>query len=416
MKGRPLLRDAGSLLVASFYAQFVNVAAGLLIVRALEIHQYAVYTLGSTLFSVGTVLATMSVPSAVIHILSQTESNITAVTVREAVRLLGKLSAFAFTVLCGMVWLYRDALGSSSLAVLFLSVCTAYLASRGNLWRALAFVSRQANAVVRAEYISASLRLILVSIVLNVSLNDSSAITLLAANAASIIIAERLLRAPLSCAERCENTRLAIHRYIVPLVPEHLYFLIQGQISFLILAYCGMQSAVAELGALSRLSLLISAFSVLNTGVFQPFVARHRSCRDYLLRACGVLAFWSILAGCVLTFSIVAPNVLVTVLGARYWHLAEMVPLAILGSTISMLGATVYIIVLAGGMPGGLSLAIPVGIIVQVSYVSLFGISRVSDALKMMLLLATAELLVRIGVFVRVVYAMHARERSRQSL
>lgn len=263
-----MARAATVLVAASALGQFVNALAGLLIVRSLAVEEYSVYTLANALFSLGSVLATMSVPSAVLFALSRPSNAGSWAPIREGLRVANFLCVGAAGVLVLGAWFYREDLGDADALIVLIGIATSFVASRAHLWRAVAFAEGRAASVARVELLSAILRLLLLLVVLAMPLAEARVAMLLAVNALALAMVAWWLVRPLPREAADVKARRGIVKFVAPLVPEHVYFVVQGQLGLFLLAYFGSSASVAELGALTRLAVLITILSVLNNSVF----------------------------------------------------------------------------------------------------------------------------------------------------
>lgn len=404
--------EVSKLLGSTLLVQILSVVTGLLIVRSLEIEEYALYTLGNALFSVGSVLATMSVPSAVVYLLSQPGSAHAPSAFFEGKRVANRLAIGAAIVVVGGAWLYRSQFGEGSLAIALLGVGATWLGSRVHLRRGAAFALRKVGSVARAEITSALVRFTSACVVIVTPFATARGILLLAVNLVGLLVLMLSLRLPVEHGSPNPQTRKAILQFITPLVPEHIYFIVRGQLLFFLLAIFGDAVSIGEFGALTRLGMIVAILSVLNTGIFQPFVARHGNWRDYVRRSLLVLCFWIALSCVFLVSASIYPEMWMSILGSRYQSLQYLVSTLMFVTCVSLIADTLYTVVLASGRPGPLSLAIPVGIAVQAVYVGLVGVSNVSQALGLSLVSALADLAVRGAVLVATCRRMHKRETN----
>jgi hypothetical protein len=141
----------------------------------------------------------------------------------------------------------------------------------------------------------------------------------------------RLLETP---GEGSAEKRRAIVRLALPNVPQAIFYALQGQISLFLIAIFGHTTAVAGVGALSRLGQMFVIFMQMNPLLVAPYFSklpRERVAKSYLaaLLAAG--------AGCV-SFSLVAwrfPGWFLWVLGPQYQGLHTEVLLVITASAVA---------------------------------------------------------------------------------
>jgi hypothetical protein len=132
--------------------------------------------------------------------------------------------------------------------------------------------------------------------------------------------------------------RRAVLRYLLPTLPSALYFSIQGPLVVWLAATFGASRNIAEVGALTRLGMLIGVFSGLTGVVFLPRLARITDDRLYRVRALQFGAVQLALASSLLLAAWVAPGPLLWVLGSQYRGLDRELLLVVAGAGLTLLG------------------------------------------------------------------------------
>jgi O-antigen/teichoic acid export membrane protein len=141
----------------------------------------------------------------------------------------------------------------------------------------------------------------------------------------------RLLETP---GQGSAGKRRAIVRLALPNVPQAVFYALQGQISLFLIAIFGHTTAVASVGALSRLGQMFVIFMQMNPLLVAPYFSklpRERVAKSYFT-AC--LAAGS---GC-LGFSLIAwhfPQLFLWVLGPQYQGLHREVLLVITAAAVA---------------------------------------------------------------------------------
>ena len=132
--------------------------------------------------------------------------------------------------------------------------------------------------------------------------------------------------------------RRRVLRYLLPTLPSALYFSIQGPLIIWLAATFGDTRNIAEVGALTRLGLVVGLFSSLSGVVFLPRLARitdDRAWRARYLQFGGALVAiaLALLAGAALF-----PGPLLWVLGESYSGLYRELVLVVAGAGLTLLG------------------------------------------------------------------------------
>lgn len=118
---------------------------------------------------------------------------------------------------------------------------------------------------------------------------------------------------------------------ISPVVPGILFSTVQSQLPVFIALAFGNVQTVAEVGALSKLSLIYSFMFAFNSKVLSPFIARSED-KNLKSRYLYVLFFVLFFAGAILTACLSFPNLLLKLLGENYYNIDAYKWIIILGS------------------------------------------------------------------------------------
>jgi O-antigen/teichoic acid export membrane protein len=397
------VRAAAGILSAQAAIQATNLVIGLLILRHLAIGHYAIYAIAGTLVGIGTVLASMSLHPAMSYQVARAggDRDLLATIVRSASRLqyaLLALSVLAITAV-GLSYRHQFATDRQFLAALAIVQLNILLAARLELARSVFYALQTARPIIVADGAIAAARAAVIVPILLLG-PAAGVLPVLLANAAAQIVGFVTLRLPFRHRRGGFDRGVArrLLRYMAPLWPENLYYLVQGNIAALVLAWVGTGSQVAELGALTRLVQVVMILAILNRFLVQPYVSRHQSAADFRHRVVRVLGVYFGAAAVLLLLAWLFPEPFLWILGRQYQHLTAYVAPVMTLAVISLGGTVAYWLCLSSGRPGGLSLTIPFSLAIQVMYIAVMGLTTVGAALGFMLVTATGELVVRLAV------------------
>lgn len=401
----PWILPVAGLLGAQGAVQASNLVTGLLILRFLGVGEYAIYAIAGTLVGVGAVLANLSLYPATSYQVARAagdRARLNAIT-STAWLLQIALLAVAGLGVSALGLAYRHQLASNwqQLALLLIVLVNVLLAARLELARSVLYALQTARPIVLADSAIAAVRMVVI-VPLLLMAPSGGALPVLLANALAQLAGFVSLRLPYAQGSKQLDRTVAreLLRYMAPLWPENLYYLIQGNVALLVLAWVGTHSQVAELGALTRLVQVVMILGILNRFLVQPYVARYRSQDDFRKRTLQVLGVYAAGGVFLLLFAWLLPQPLLMILGSQYAHLTGYV-LPAMALAVLSLGATVaYWLCLSSGRPGGLSLTIPFNLAIQVGYVSLVGLATVDTALGFMVLTAAGEFVVRLALLI----------------
>jgi len=132
--------------------------------------------------------------------------------------------------------------------------------------------------------------------------------------------------------------RRAVLRYLLPTLPSALYFSVQGPLVVWLAATFGGSRNIAEVGALTRLGLLVGLFSGLTGVVFMPRLARIHDEGVYRSRVLQFGCLHLALAGTLLFAAWLAPSAFLSLLGPHYAGLQRELLLVVGGAGLTLLG------------------------------------------------------------------------------
>ena len=133
-----------------------------------------------------------------------------------------------------------------------------------------------------------------------------------------------------------KQKRQAIVHLAMPVMPNTIFYAFQGQISLLLITWFGRSTAVAGIGALSRLSRIFILLTQMNPLLIEPYFARlspDRVKRNYLGLLAAEVAFCLLITSMAWRF----PQVFLWVLGPKYSNLRIEVLILIASSSMGFL-------------------------------------------------------------------------------
>jgi hypothetical protein len=178
--------------------------------------------------------------------------------------------------------------------------------------------------------------------------------------------------------------------------------MLQGQISIFFLSLYGLTSSIAEVGALSRLGQIIGLFMMLNAFLIQPYFARIEQKSVYISSVRFVIAMLFAFCLVIMISAYLVPGWWLFVLGEKYAGLQRELPLAIVGPLLTLLGGSLYTMVIARNVTRGQFWYIIVGIASQLMFISKFSVQTTFDALILNMLPSVGYIVMQSILLVRV--------------
>lgn len=309
---------------ANTLIQITGLASGLLFIRSFSVDEFALYTLAMSVVTFFAFLTDLGSTTSLVYFFRDAAGDEREFAgIATAVQSLRRIAFFAGAALVAVIFPVL-ALGRGFPATSVVLCLAGVIATVGFQIRAalgllaLRLKNRYALAY-RAEIAGSCLRLALAAIIVVAAW--TSAPIALASGVLSTWVTARLSggapRAEMTAADLAEKRR-RILRYLLPTLPAALYFAAQGPLLVWLSATFGDRKNIAEIGALTRLGLVVGILSSLAGVIFLPHLARIVDDRLYRLRFLqfgAALATWPI---ALLAAAALAPSAFLFVLGPHY--------------------------------------------------------------------------------------------------
>jgi len=148
-------------------------------------------------------------------------------------------------------------------------------------------------------------------------------------------------------ADKTQKSDPAVEKEVMQIVkkilPGAIYFCISGQITIWLISVFGNTTAVAQLGALGRLAVLLNIISVLINTLIVPRFARLEPKRnDLLKKVLYTICLIILLSGILLLLVAIFPEQILMVLGKSYKGLSYEMILSVLIGCVN-LGISIFI-------------------------------------------------------------------------
>lgn len=186
--------------------------------------------------------------------------------------------------------------------------------------------------------------------------------------------------------------RTKILTMVKRLLPESIYTCTSGQITIWLISIFGSTAALAEAGALSRLSMVINLFSILFASLIVPRFARMNGSSQVLLkRYLQIQAGMLVLGVCIVSVISLFSTEVLSVLGPNYAGLGKEVVLMITGSSLYVIGQSSFYLCTSKGWVINPVISIPVSIATIVGGALLIDISSLQDIFTLNIAVASVQ-------------------------
>jgi O-antigen/teichoic acid export membrane protein len=335
---------------AQIIVQAVGFASGILIIRLLPVQEYAFYTLANTMLGTMTVLA---------------DGGITTGVMAQGGKVWEDKEKMGIVLATGLDLRRKFALGS---LLVSLPILLYLLVHNGASWIISLLI---VLALIPAFYASLSDSILEIIPKLNQSifplqLNQVKVgigrlilsgltmlifpwafVAVLAAGIPRIWGNIDLRKIVYASASENQQPDILVKKEIIKLVkrilPTSIYYCLSGQITIWIISIFGNTTSLAQLGALTRLSVMLSILGILLSTLVIPRYAKIPLDKKVLLqRFIQIMLILTLLSFFIVLIVYFFPKPILWILGTGYMKLNYELLLTIIGSCISLLSATAF--------------------------------------------------------------------------
>jgi hypothetical protein len=380
--------------------QAVGFASGILLVRELDQHQYALFTVANTMQGAMNVLGDIGISIGVISIGGRVwqDRERFGELIRTGLSLRRRLGALAAVAVVPALYYMLTKNGASPIYALALAGAVILALTAQLSIGVLEVVPRlrsDIRLIQKIDLTGALVRLAAIAILLYLYINAGIAVLI---GSGVLLLQFLLLRryarevVNLDAPENPED-RTAMLGYIRQQAANAIFFCLQGQITVFLITIFGRHiQSVAEIGALGRLAMIYTVMANLIMNIFAPAFARcQESGRLKWIYAgiVGAVAGFSLL---VLVGAALFPREFLFVLGTKYGNLEHELLLMIGGAALNMLASSIWYLNASRAWITGAWLYIPLTILTQILLIPFINFSTVSGVLTFNLLSALPSL------------------------
>jgi O-antigen/teichoic acid export membrane protein len=368
--------------------QGIGFASGLFLVRVLPKAEYGLFTIANTMQQTMNLLADNGISSGLTAIGGRVWHDRfrfgqllhTAMRLRRALALITVIVVTPILMWMllsnGASFSYAGLISAAALLGLYfqLSVGVLIVAPRLHL---------DVNRIQLMGIWSAVLRFVLIATAYTAVLN--TAVALLAGTIAygfqEILLRRWVprdadLKAPVNAEDRAE-----ILSIVRTQAPNSIYYCVQAQLTIWMISIFGSTTAVADIGALGRLSMIFLMIGSVMGNVVYPRFARVHEPKLLWTRYWQILGGFCAIAGLMLVFTAAFPQLLLWILGPKYAHLKHELFLMVLSAVLLSVMGTMWQLNVTRGWIVSPVILIPTGIVTQIVLISWLDLSRVRDVL-----------------------------------
>ncbi|MGI8889206.1 MAG: lipopolysaccharide biosynthesis protein [Chthoniobacterales bacterium] len=404
-----MARRVGQFASIQMLVQLIAFASGILLVRKMDQHEYAFFTIANTMQGTLNVLADIGISIGLVSIGGRVwqDGHRFGQLVSTGLKLRRKLSAAA---IIGVVPLLYYMLAKNGASLFYAVILIA--AVLGGLYVQLSLgvlevVPRLRSDIRQIQKIDFTGSIVRLAVLIALAFTFLNAGVAAFVGSGALLLQYTLLRRYARGvidlkAEENPDDRKAMLGFIRNQAPNAIFFCLQGQITILLITIFGHRAgAVAEVGALGRLAMIFTVLGNLIINIFAPAFARCQEARKLRWLYAGI-------AGGVICFSLVIlegaaalPNQFLFVLGNRYSHLQHELLLMVAAATVNMVASTLWTLNASRAWIAGSWLYIPLTLGTQLMLIPYVNFSTVTGVLTFNLFSAFPSLVLNIGLSYR---------------
>jgi O-antigen/teichoic acid export membrane protein len=385
---------------AQAIVQGTGMLSGILIIRLLSTHQYAWYTLANTMLGTMTILSDAGISTGVMAQggkVWQDKEKLGAVlaTGLDLRRKMGFTSLIVVTPFLIYLLLQHSASWLTA-CLIVASLIPAYFTSLSDTLLEIVPKLHQDIVSLQKNQIAVSVgRLILSGLLLLVF--PFPFIAILASGIARFYGNKGMEKISNSFVDRDQKPDVEIRKSILSIVkkilPGAIYFCLSGQITIWLVSIFGNTKSIAEVGALSRLTMILTFFSVIISTLIVPRFARLENNRRLLLtrffQIVGILVLFS---SFVIAVFWLFPEKFLFILGKDYMGLQRELVVNVIGSCITLIWGAIFTLYSSRGWILNPAVSIFLSLAAIISGLYLFDTSTVAGVLSLNIFIALVEL------------------------
>jgi hypothetical protein len=193
-----------------------------------------------------------------------------------------------------------------------------------------------------------------------------------------------------------QKPNIDVHRIIISFVkrilPGSIYYCLSGQITIWLISLFGSTNAVAQIGALSRLAMILSVMSVLFSTIILPRFARLPNDSSILLKKYIQIQFSLHIVSIIIIICVwVFPSEALWILGNKYSNLTHEVTLSVINSCLGLIAGSSFNICNSRGWAINPLISIPITITAIIIGIALFDISSLRGILILNIFVGSVE-------------------------
>jgi O-antigen/teichoic acid export membrane protein len=375
--------------ITQLIIQLIGFTSGILVIRTLSLNEYALYTLANSILATMILLTDGGISAGVISEggkVWQDKKRLGIVLVT-GLRLRKIFSIFSFAITIPVLLFLLNYHGTDwKISILIiLSIIPAFFTNLSStLLEIIPKLRQDVIPIQKIELGTNVLRLVILCFTLFIF--PWAFIAILGSSLPQIWANYRLRKISSKYADEKQRVDPEINRKIISLVkrilPGAVYYCFSSQITIWFISVLGSTAGIAQLGALTRLSIILNFFNILFNTLILPRFARLPANPGVLLnRFIQIQLGLLVLLGSIVYIISIFPSQILWVLGKAYSDLSGELLLSIIGSCLALIAAFSFSICTVRGWVINPIVSIGIGIISIIGCTLMINISSLRDIL-----------------------------------
>jgi len=384
---------------AQILIQGIGFISGILVIRLLPTQDYAYYTIANTMLGTMLVLADGGIIAGVLSEGGKVWHNPAkfGAVIVTGFNLRRRFTIFSLLVAVPLLYYLLSNHGASPKLTILMICCLIpafFTALSGTLLEIAPKIKQEVLPLQKIQVITSLGRLLLTSTCLFIF--PFTWIALIATGIPQLYGNHLLKKMSKNLADYSQKPDKLVEKAILKIVkrvmPGSIYYCFSAQITIWLISMFGSTHAIAQMGALGRIGMLLTIFSVMFSTLVLPRFARlsadyHLLIRRFLQLELGLFILSCLIIGFFWLFS----TQVLWVLGNEYRNLNVEVVLNIIGTCLSLIAGITFNLYSSRGWAINPFLSIGINICSIVTGVLLFNVSTLTGILLLNIFIAAAQ-------------------------
>lgn len=390
---------------AQIIVQTVGFASGILIIRLLSVHEYALYTLCNTMLGTMVLLSDSGISTGVMSLGGEVwqDKGKLGTVLATGLDLRRKFAVVSLLVSMPILLylLYRNGASWAMAGLITIAMIPAFYASLSDSLLEIVPKLHQNIFPLQRNQVEVGVGRLLLSAII-VFLFPWAYLAVLAVGIPRVLGNIRLRKIVYGIVEKDIESDSEVKSKILEIVkkslPSVVFYSFSGQINIWLISYFGTTTSLAQIGALGRVLMLLSLISVIFNLLIVPRFARIKNKYSPLMGFYSkiiILVFFIAFVIVVLTYFMA--EYFLYILGHKYYGLETELILVMIGGCINMLMASGLSLYLSKGWVMKYYISIGLDILPLIIGCFLFDITSLSGVLYFNIFVATIQMIVHVG-------------------